>query len=210
MAAPEAPPPTSWDAWLADAGYRSGLSGKWHLGASDKPRKGFVHWYAHESGGGPYYGAPMYRDGVRTEEPAYLTDALAADAEQFLTTEATDEDTPFYLSLHFTAPHKPWKGQHPEHYTDLYTDCAFETCPQGPPHPWQPLTPKGHPVGGEADTREALIGYFASVTAMDAAIGRVVDRLDALGLTGSTLVIFSSDNGFNAGHHGIWGKGNGT
>ncbi|MGW1462997.1 sulfatase-like hydrolase/transferase [Streptomyces sp. NPDC002308] len=194
---------------LADAGYRLGLSGKWHLGANDRPRKGFVHWYAHESGGGPYYGAPLYRDGVRTEEPAYLTDALAADAQDFLTAES-DRPEPFHLSLHFTAPHKPWKGQHPPEYTELYEDCAFDSCPQGPAHPWQPVDADGAPVGGESDTREALIGYFAATTAMDAAIGRVLDRLDALGLTESTLIIFTSDNGFNAGHHGIWGKGNGT
>ncbi|MER5753487.1 sulfatase-like hydrolase/transferase [Streptomyces sp. NPDC002088] len=194
---------------LADAGYRLGLSGKWHLGANDRPRKGFVHWYAHESGGGPYYGAPMYRHGTRTEEPAYLTDALADDAEDILTTEAARPE-PFHLSLHFTAPHKPWRGQHPAQYTRLYENCSFDTCPQGPPHPWQPLAEDGSPVGGESDTRQALIGYFAAVTAMDAAIGRVLDRLDELGLTRSTLVIFTSDNGFNAGHHGIWGKGNGT
>ncbi|MFF2327353.1 MULTISPECIES: sulfatase-like hydrolase/transferase [unclassified Streptomyces] len=194
---------------LADAGYRLGLSGKWHLGANDRPRRGFVHWYAHESGGGPYYGAPMYRDGTRTEEPAYLTDALAADAEDFLTAESGRPE-PFHLSLHFTAPHKPWRGQHPGEYTALYQDCAFDTCPQEPAHPWQPLDEDGSPVGGESDTRQALIGYFAATTAMDAAIGRVLDRLDALGLTESTLVVFTSDNGFNAGHHGIWGKGNGT
>jgi arylsulfatase A-like enzyme len=194
---------------LADAGYRLGLSGKWHLGANDRPRPGFVHWYAHESGGGPYRGAPMYRDGVRTEEPDYLTDALAEDAERFLVAES-ERPEPFHLSLHFTAPHKPWKGQHPSRYTELYEDCAFETCPQGPAHPWQPFAEDGSPVGGESDTRQALIGYFAATTAMDAAIGRVLDRLDSLGLTGSTLVVFTSDNGFNAGHHGIWGKGNGT
>ncbi|WP_326667990.1 sulfatase-like hydrolase/transferase [Streptomyces sp. NBC_01257] len=194
---------------LADEGYRLGLSGKWHLGANDRPRRGFVHWYAHESGGGPYYGAPMYRDGNRTEEPAYLTDALADDAEAFLTAES-DRPEPFHLSLHFTAPHKPWHGQHPDAYTALYEDCAFDTCPQEPAHPWQPLDENGAPVGGEGDARQALIGYFAATTAMDASIGRVLDRLDALGLTESTLVIFTSDNGFNAGHHGIWGKGNGT
>jgi len=45
---------------------------------------------------------------------------------------------------------------------------------------------------------------------MDAGIGRVLDRLEALRLASSTLVIFMSDNGMNCGHHGIWGKGNGT
>lgn len=45
---------------------------------------------------------------------------------------------------------------------------------------------------------------------MDAALGRVVAELERLGLRESTVIVFSSDNGFNAGHHGIWGKGNGT
>lgn len=196
---------------LADAGYRMGLAGKWHLGANDRPRKGFVHWYAHESGGGPYYDAPMYRDGVRTEEPRYLTDALAEDAEDFLGGQAVGDETPFYLSLHFTAPHSPWAGAHPREFTDLYEDCAFETLPDRPFHPWMPVDEEGRATHiREAGSREARVGYFAAVTAMDAAIGRVLARLDALGLTESTLVVFTSDNGFNLGHHGVWGKGNGT
>ncbi|WP_406386107.1 sulfatase-like hydrolase/transferase [Streptomyces sp. NBC_01618] len=193
---------------LADAGYRLGLSGKWHLGANDRPRPGFVHWYAHESGGSPYHDAPMYREGERAPAAGYLTDVLADDTVDFVRAEA-DHGEPFYLSLHFTAPHKPWKGQHPPHVESLYDDCSFASCPQEEPHPWQPLV-DGVPVGGEPDVRAALVGYFASVTAMDSAIGRVLDTVADQGLTESTLVVFSSDNGFNCGHHGIWGKGNGT
>ncbi|GAA0715276.1 sulfatase-like hydrolase/transferase [Dactylosporangium roseum] len=193
---------------LADAGYRLGLTGKWHLGANDRPRPGFVHWYAHKSGGSPYFGAPMHRDGRAETVDGYLTDILADDAIAFLRAESGRPE-PFYLSLHFTAPHKPWTGQHPPEVERLYDDCAFATCPQEPHHPWVPLV-DGAPIGGEPDTRAALVGYFAAVTAMDTAVGRVLDVLAQQGLSDSTLVVFSSDNGFNAGHHGIWGKGNGT
>jgi arylsulfatase A-like enzyme len=55
-----------------------------------------------------------------------------------------------------------------------------------------------------------LKGYFAAVTAMDSNVGRIVDALEAKGLRENTLVVFLSDNGFSCGHHGFWGKGNGT
>ena len=60
------------------------------------------------------------------------------------------------------------------------------------------------------DERANLIGYFAAVTAMDAGIGHILETLDELGLAEDTLVVFTSDNGFSCGHHGFWGKGNGT
>ncbi|WP_309128205.1 sulfatase-like hydrolase/transferase [Microbacterium sp.] len=199
--------PTLTDA-LADAGYRLGLSGKWHLGASDVPRRGFVHWYALEGGGSPYHRAVMYRDGVPEHVTGYLTDVIADDAAAFIDAEQ-EHDTPFFLAVNFTAPHKPFAGQHPDEYTDVYRDCAFETCPQEQPHPWL-QTLHGAPIGGEVDTREALIGYFAAVTAMDAAIGRILERLRAHGIEDDTVVVFLSDNGFSCGQHGFWGKGNGT
>lgn len=198
---------------LADHGYRLGLSGKWHLGANDAPRKGFLHWYGLEGGGSPYLGATMYRNGEREETDTYLTDAITEDAEAFLERESLYRDSggvaPFFLAVNYTAPHKPWKGQHPKEFEDLYADCAFESCPQEAPHPWQP-TVNGVAIGGEPDVRAALVGYFAAVSAMDAAIGRIMERLDDMGIRNETLVIFSSDNGFNCGHHGVWGKGNGT
>jgi arylsulfatase A-like enzyme len=52
--------------------------------------------------------------------------------------------------------------------------------------------------------------YSALITGADANIGRIVKRLEELGLRENTLVIFTADQGWNAGHHGVWGKGNGT
>ncbi|WP_026553676.1 sulfatase-like hydrolase/transferase [Arthrobacter sp. 35W] len=193
---------------LADNGYRMGLSGKWHLGANDAPRQGFVHWYGLEGGGSPYRGSTMYRDGASEHVTEYLTDAITDDALGFLEAEAALPE-PFFLAVNYTAPHKPWKGQHPPEFEALYDDCAFASCPQEPAHPWQP-TVGGVAIGGEPDVRAALVGYFAAVSAMDAAIGRILAQLDELGLSSNTLIVFSSDNGFNCGHHGIWGKGNGT
>jgi choline-sulfatase len=193
---------------LADAGYRCGLVGKWHLGASDVPRRGYVRWFAHQSGMSPYYDAPMVDEDRPCKVPEYLTDVLTDEGIAFLRRESTRAE-PFWLSLNYTAPHYPWIDSHPRAYTDLYADCAFVACPQESPHPWSatgnPATDEGH-----ARPRESLTGYYAAMTAMDDGIGRVVAEVDRLGLRDSTLVIFMSDNGMNCGHHGIWGKGNGT
>ncbi len=193
---------------LALRGWRCGLVGKWHLGASDRPRPGYVTWFAHQFGMGPYEDAPMVEGETPVTVPGYITDVLGDRASAFIRDEAA-RDAPFWLSLCFTAPHYPWIGCHPEPFTRLYDDCAFASCPDEPPHPWfiggKPAVEKGR-----AQRRDNLVGYFAAVSAMDAAIGRVLDTLDAEGLAESTLVVFVGDNGMNMGHHGIWGKGNGT
>lgn len=195
-------------ATLADNGYSLGFVGKWHLGASNRPRTGFRYWYALEGGSSDYHEATIYRGSAKETPLAYLTDVFADEAIAFLEAGARSPQ-PFFLSLNFTAPHKPWTGQHPERFERMYRDCSFDSCPQERAHPWL-ATKNGAAIAGESDTRTALIGYFAAVTAMDEAVGRVLNRLRELGLAEDTLVVFSSDNGFNCGHHGIWGKGNGT
>jgi choline-sulfatase len=193
---------------FADNGYRCGLIGKWHLGASDRPRKNYVKWFAHQSGMGPYYDAPMVDEDQPMTLPGYITEGLSKRAVAFVGEEAARPE-PFWLSLNFTAPHYPWIDSHPKEFTDLYQDCEFLSCPEEPPHP--DFAGGAASVSkGQEQRRESLIGYFASVTAMDAAIGDVIAEIERQGLTESTLVIFMGDNGMNCGHHGIWGKGNGT
>ena len=62
-------------------------------------------------------------------------------------------------------------------------------------------------IGNTASVDLSLIHIF---TAMDDNVGRILKKLEEENLMEDTLIIFSSDNGFNCGHHGIWGKGNGT
>jgi arylsulfatase A-like enzyme len=178
---------------------------QFHFPNADTSGSGF--WFVHQKGGGPYYGAPVVRDGEFVREPGYITDVITDEALGFL--DAMDE--PFYLGVHYTAPHSPWtkdgeaKGQHPEEITRLYDDCPFKSCPQEPMHPGATGLTKRN-----MGDHESLKGYFAAVTAMDRQIGRIVDRIAELGLREDTLVVFTSDNGFSCGHHGFWGKGNGT
>jgi len=192
---------------LAEAGYTCGISGKWHLGDSLRPQKGFSSWYVHQKGGGPYYGAPMVREGEMIREEKYVTEAITDGGLRFLE-EVGKEESPFYLSVHYTAPHSPWdEDQHPDEYLKIYEDCPFDSIPEEPMHPWQI---NSAPWGRGERRRELLQGYFAAVTAMDENVGRLLDKLESLGIREETLIVFMSDNGMNMGHHGIFGKGNGT
>lgn len=193
---------------LAENGYRCGLSGKWHLGDSLQPQKGYSYWNVFPYGGSNHYFDPiMIQDGRVQQVKGYLTDIITDGAIQFLN-EAAGGDQPFYLGVHYTAPHSPWEqGQHPEELTRLYQDCPFETCPDEPAHLNQI---NSAPRGTGQRRRELLTGYYASITGLDRGLGRILERLDELSLRENTLVIFGGDNGMNMGHHGIWGKGNGT
>ena len=187
---------------LAANGYVCGLSGKWHLGDSMTPQHGFSHWFAMPTGGSKYQDAEMIRDGQLQVQPGYLTDVITNDALRFI---EDNKDRPFYLSVNYNAPHSPWTG-HPREIVDSYDECPFKSCPQEAMHPWADRALARRCLGN----REMLKGYFAAVTGADIGVGRILDRLEELALRDRTLVVFSSDNGYSCGHHGFWGKGNGT
>jgi arylsulfatase A-like enzyme len=195
---------------LAANGYTCGISGKWHLGNAMKKQLGFSHWYVYHGAQADYYNPPMIRENQKVSENGYITDLITNDAVDFINSCALNKDDgrPFYLSAHYTAPHKPWINCHPEEYLKLYENCPFDSIPDEPMHPWQINT---HPWPSEKEERrETLKGYFASVSAMDAGIGRILKTLEDLKISEDTLVFFMSDNGMNMWHHGIVGKGNGT
>lgn len=204
---------TSYVELLRDAGYVTGLSGKWHLGNSSSPQVGFDFWDVFATGSGDYYDSPMFKNGEAYKGDGYVSDVITDNAIGFLDDQLGSE-SPFSLNVHFTAPHAPWdRHQHPsELYDDYFENCKFESVRWDPVHP-DHLEKKGSSgsVGQTAEQRQAMLsGYFAAITQMDHNIGRLLDWLEANDLRESTVVVFTSDNGMSMGHHGIWGKGNGT
>lgn len=216
---------------LCRAGYECHLSGKWHLGDSLRPQHGFSHWFTIGRGGCLYTSPDIVREGKVSIEQGYLTDMITEDALSVLE-QASSRSAPFYLSVHYTAPHTPWEqSEHPAEIWNLYEGCTFEETPALPVHPQQihscdrPFEPgpelrrraeAGDEEGKQAvarfeeDRRRLLRGYYTAITAMDRGIGRILHKLDELGLREKTLICFMADNGMNLGQHGIWGKGNGT
>ena len=196
---------TTYTDVLAENGYQCALAGKWHLGDSVQMQHGFSKWYTIGKGGAFYYHPDIVENGnITVEHGKYITEVITDKALAYL---EELKDGPFYLSVHYTAPHSPWEAeQHPKKWIDYYKDCKFESIPDVPDHPDMTTGP----VYGTPKRRENLTAYFAAISAMDEQVGRILDKVEELSLAEDTMIIFTADNGMSMGHHGIWGKGNGT
>ena len=169
---------------LKQAGYASGIFGKWDLGQLRRflpLQRGFDGFYGFVNTGIDYYtheryGVPsMYRDNEPTTEDkgTYTTDLFTREATQFITKH---RNAPFLCYVPYNAPHiasvleKPRPVQAPEEYVKLYPE------------------PKN-------DKEKRRTDHMAALTCMDEAIGQLLDLLEQQGLADNTIVVFFSDNG---------------
>lgn len=158
---------------LKAAGYRTVMSGKWHLGHADRAfwpqQRGFDYHYGALLGEIDYFtrSAHGHVDWVRDQEPVveegYVTALIGEEAVRQI--ERHDAQVPLFLYVAFTAPHAPYQA--PAAYLDRYAAV---------------LDPN----------RRA---YAAMLTCMDDQVGRIVDALERRGMRERTLIVFQSDNG---------------
>jgi arylsulfatase A-like enzyme len=183
---------------LAQAGYQCGFVGKWHMGNDERPGRGFS--YTHTLGPTRAYQDPvMFRAGERVEEKGYLTEITTRSACDFIDRQVKDK--PFFLTASYLNPHTPYSG-HPQKYLDLYKDTTFDSFGVLPAAP-NALREKNL----LNDTLGNLRRCAASVTALDDQIPVLRRKLAEKGMTDNTLIIFTGDNGFLLGRHGLWSKG---
>ena len=167
---------------LRDAGYATALIGKWHLGyppVFGPLRSGYDEFFGIMAGGVDYFthcsgrGDHDLYDGEKAHhEVGYLTDVLSRRAIEYVHRQAAParEGRPFFLSLHYTAPHWPWE-------TRDDADLASQ------------MTNLFHLDGGNVHTYRRMIQH------MDEGIGQLVEALRSEGLLDNTLIVFTSDNG---------------
>lgn len=158
---------------LKDAGYKTAIIGKWHLGHADKKwwpkQRGFDYQYGAIIGEVDYFThsehgvLDWFRDNEPVKEEGYTTTLIGRDAVQYIGAQQADQ--PFYLYLTFNAPHTPYQA--PQEYIDRCQDIADPT-------------------------RRT---YAGMVTCLDDEIGRVVAALEEKKLRDNTLILFHSDNG---------------
>jgi choline-sulfatase len=191
----------TWSEALAGQGYTLGMCGKWHMGDDEVAQRGFTWWHTVPGGGGIYRDPEFVTNGKRRKLTGYKTNLVTDGALEFLDTV---KDKPFGLLMPFYAPHTPFNYQ-PEEFRKPYAESKFPCFPD------DPMNAAQNPgLASHHRNRDSKLAYSALITGMDHNIGRVLKRLDEMRVRENTLVIFTADQGWNAGHHGVWGKGNGT
>ena len=193
-------------ALLKPAGYVSGIFGKWDLGVHKRflpLARGFDEFYGFVNTGIDYYtheryGVPsMYRNNTptTTDEGTYCTDLFEREAVRFL---KSHHKKPFFLYLPFNAPHNASNldpairagAQGPESAKTLYPHLQAEAG-----FSERKFGKYGEKLFKVPNRAARRLEYAASITAMDAAIGRVLGLLDQYNIADNTIVIFFSDNG---------------
>jgi uncharacterized sulfatase len=188
----------TWPSLLQKAGYATALFGKWHLGDRDDQhptQRGYATFAGFRGGGNSPKDPTLEIDGVTAKRPGFIVDLVADYALDWL--RGRDAAQPFAASIHFREPHAAYLPVRDEDWAKVKD--------------LDPIVPNPDYPGLDIERAKKLTrDYLASVTAIDRNLGRILALLDERGLAANTLVIYTSDHGYNIGHHGIWHKGNAT
>jgi N-acetylglucosamine-6-sulfatase len=221
---PEITPPVS--KYLQDAGYRTAMIGKWHMGFSGQARPHFDEWLSFD-GQGKYYDPEfIYTDGSREKLKGYTTDILTDRAIDFV--QRQPEGQPFFLMLSHKAVHEPFQPA-PRHKTAFGAKTmdpepvSWNDTFEGKPD-WQ-RRQRTRDVRWNWRTRDVeeeqlpdaialepwkkkkkYVDQLRCLAAVDDGVGRLVEVLRERGNLDNTLIVFTSDNGYFHLEHRRWDK----
>ena len=206
--------------YLQQAGFATAYVGKWHMGAAnDSPRPGFDHWVSFRGQGHYLPPSPDYTlnvNGERVKQKGYITDELTDYAIDWLSSQRPAEK-PFFLYLSHKAVHANFTPS--ERHEGSLDDAPF-TRPaseadtfenyRGKPRWLRDQRNSWHgvdfPYHSALDIERYYKRYNEALSAVDDSIGRVIGKLEEMGVADETLVIYMGDNGFMFGEHGLIDK----
>jgi N-acetylglucosamine-6-sulfatase len=204
---------------LHQAGYETAFVGKWHMGLDDKPRPGIDYWVSIK-GQGVYIDPEINDNGMRRKIPGYVTDIFSDYSERFLQQPHSE---PFLLCVSHKAVHPdltqnadgslsdPSAGKFipAERHRDLYRDALI---PHRPNYGQAPTGKKAllrnldglPPLGAKTGTDDETIrNRLRMLAAVDEAVGKIFKILQETHQLENTLIIFTSDEGYFYGEHGL-------
>lgn len=210
---------------LREAGYRTGIVGKWHMGEGPgHDPEGFDYWAVLRDQGEYFDPQILTSDGVRVE-PGYATDVITDLALGWL--ESLSGEEPWCLLIHHKAPHRPWepdekhKGMYrdpipvPSTFDDDYatrSSAAHRAAMRIADHltltDLKVAPPEGLTYEQAAvwKYQRYMEDYLACVASVDDNVGRVIDWMRERGVFDDTLTMYTSDQGFFLGDHGWFDK----
>ena len=220
----------SYNRQLHEAGYQTAVVGKWHM--KHMPRG--MDFYAVTKGQGKYFNPTFQRlDGSKTKHEGYYADVYTDTALDWLKNRV--KSRPFCLNLHFKGPHHPYDypERHANLLADklvpqpasLHEDVAATSPLLKGKHWWHMLRNRGYFQRHVDDTKpkmwphdetdKAKISaayqhmihkYIRCVAAIDDNLRRIFDYLEAEGVKDNTLIVYTSDQGYWLGQHGLYDK----
>ncbi len=209
---------------LHDAGYETGYTGKWHMGNDSSPRPGFDYWLCLPGQG--QYIDPMFNfNGTNGKIKGYVTDIINEHAIEFI---KQDHKKPFALYVAHKAVHGPFEPA--ERHKNLYQDAKFVVPPnvndslEGKPVLTREVTEreaaetplkkkKGKKMAEKETARmeakfaeRTAVAQLRCLAAIDEGVGQIFKALEETKQLDNTIIVFSSDNGYFWGEHGLGDK----
>lgn len=187
--------------FLAEEGYKNrACIGKWHLGHSSTKyhplNQGFTEFYGHYGGQINYFThtrrgeLDWHRNYETSYDSGYSTTLIANEATKFISKASEDEESPFFLYVAFNAPHTPLQAEK-KHLKMYGYDENLPLFSKTDPTAYADTMP--HIKIGQGNTKRQT--YCAMVTAMDEAIGQIINTLEDKKIAQNTIILFLSDNG---------------
>ena len=195
---------------IKSAGYTTAYIGKWHMGGQRGHRAGF-DYSASFIGQGRYLDTPFEINGQSTPTKGWIDDVSTDYTIDFI---KRHRDKPFSIVLGFKSCHGPFEP--PERAKDRFADARARAVPNLNVRAVYRVAGDNSPAAGPLSAQPAAkaadgtypinLGYFRCVSAIDDNLGRLLEALDELGLADDTVVVFTSDNGYYHGEHGLGDK----
>lgn len=196
------------------AGYTTAYVGKWHLGEGSKPKRGFDHWESFDWLGA-FFDPEIYINGEPQQFTGFVDDILAQRAAAVIKA-SEDSDKPLFMVVGLKEPHLMF--EHPERHAREFEDVSIpqpstynedfaESGKLQEIKDWLGMTNFHCGLNCFDDSWDVYIrSHYRAIQGLDDAVGGIRDSINTGAKADNTLFIYTSDNGYSLGDHGLTEK----